>query len=264
MIGLIKNMAFYIILSTLVLLSVIACKPVIPSGEVITKNYEITDFTGVDIGSTFKAQITMADSYSVKVTFNKNLENHIKVSKDGEKLVINMKGVMITGRATLEAEITMPSIASVNFSGASHGTLKEFNLNNDFTSNISGASTLEFMDVNITGAFNNTVSGASRNTGSISANSMDLIVSSASTMEFTGTVNDMKLEVSGASSAKFSSLSVKNVNALVSGASNATIKVSEKLDVSVSGASRLEYIGSSNLVIGEVNITGASTFKKVS
>ncbi|MCX6013212.1 MAG: DUF2807 domain-containing protein [Chloroflexi bacterium] len=263
--NLLRNITVLLIIFSLVTLSIIGCIPIKPSGETVTKNYEITDFTSVDIGSAFKANITRADTYNIEVTFNKNLEKYIKVNKEGDKLVISTSWnwrAIVVGGITLEAEITMPVITSINFSGASRGTLQGFSLSNDLTSNVSGASTLEFININTTGVFKSTISGASRNTGSISANSIDFEASGASRIELTGTVKDIKLRLSGASSAQFSSLTAKNVDAEVSGASNATVKVSDKLDVSLSGASGLEYIG--NPSIGSANVTGASTLRKAS
>ena len=52
-----------------------------------------------------------------------------------------------------------------------------------------------------------------------------------------------------------------NIEASISGASSAYLKVNNKLDFDLNGASRLEYSGSPT--IGKMKVSGASTLKQV-
>jgi hypothetical protein len=78
-------------------------------------------------------------------------------------------------------------------------------------------------------------------------------------MELSCVTNDMEIEVSGASRADLEKFHARNVDVNLSGASEATVYVSETLDIEASGASRLYFIG--NPTIGEIDISGASTIK---
>jgi hypothetical protein len=85
-------------------------------------------------------------------------------------------------------------------------------------------------------------------------------VSGASTVELQGSANNISAGISGASRGKLEDFTLSEAKMNVSGASTATIRVSDTLDAVVSGASRLYYIGSPTL--GNVDVTGASTFSK--
>ena len=78
-------------------------------------------------------------------------------------------------------------------------------------------------------------------------------------METTGVANDMKIEISGASRASLEGFRTGNVDIVLSGASEATVYVNYKLDLEVSGASRLYFVG--NPQLGKTEVSGASTIK---
>jgi len=141
--------------------------------------------------------------------------------------------------ATLEAEITMPSLARIEASGASQVTISGFDSQSDLTIQPSGAGAIE---------------------GEISAGNSSIEASGASDVSLSGDCNDLALELSGASSAVLEDFPASDVWAVLSGASCATVNLTGTLDAEASGASHLTYLGSPTL--GSVQTSGASTIEE--
>lgn len=67
------------------------------TGEIETRQFTVTEFTSVDIGSAFSYEIGQADTYSVSITANSNMFEELKVAKVGQTLKIERKSIMATG-----------------------------------------------------------------------------------------------------------------------------------------------------------------------
>ncbi len=255
-----KKTLLAIILALAVVAIPLAGCGIASGGPVSTRTYDIKDFTGVVVGSAFKVEITRADTFSVSVTANENLFDHLEIVKSGSTLRIRTRSVSFSFNPTLEAKVTMPALDSLEVSGASRVTASGFKSSSDFRLEVSGASTVDFGLE--TGVFTANLSGASRTQGELKASDARIEVSGASRITLTGTGKDLALTASGASQATLSGFTVGDCAANISGASRASIAMNGTLDVTLSGASTLEYSGSPTL--GKTSVTGASTLRRAS
>jgi hypothetical protein len=212
----------------------------IGSGNLETEEYAFANFTRVEISSAFEFEIKQSNSYSINVTADDNVIDRVQISQDGQALKIRVGGVPTSFRGvTLKALVTIPQLRGLTVSGASRGTVSNF----DCTEAVSIA-----------------VSGASRVTGDITAGDIEFDVSGASTVQLEGSAADMVAIISGASRFSLGDFTVNNADVNISGASTGTINLDGRLDANVSGASTLLYIG--DPVMGTINVSGASTLSK--
>ncbi len=209
------------------------------SGNLETHGYAFTDFTKVEISSAFEFEIKQSGSYSINVTADDNIIDHIQVSKDDQTLKIRIVTVPSLRLVTLKASVAMPQLRDLTISGASRGTISDF-------------SSIEDLDI--------TVSGASRVTGDVTAGDIEFDIRGASTIQLEGSADDMIAAVSGASTCNLGDFTVNDADVNVSGASTGTINLNGRLDANVSGASTLLYIG--DPIMGDINTSGASTISK--
>ena len=96
------------------------------SGNVITRTFDLSGFTGVDVGGGFRVEITQSSSYRVRVTADNNTFDYIDVYKTEETLTIGLRSGFSFRSVTLKAEIAMPSLYAVAFSGGTQGKAEEF------------------------------------------------------------------------------------------------------------------------------------------
>ena len=248
------------------LLLMTGCIRIVPGGDGIvgsrdleTKEYDFTDFTTVEVGSAFEVEIRQSDTYGVSITLNENLFEYLDISRSGTTLRILMKTPQDYHQATRHASITMPELRTLNLLGANRGKVFGFTTDQDMTFLVTGASDLELADMQA-GDTTFNVSGASRVTGSITIADGDFDVIAASTIELEGSGIAVDLNVVAASSARLERFPVKTATANVIAASNATLEVSDRMDIDVSAASRLVYGG--DAILGSIQVSGGSTLSR--
>lgn len=246
-----------VILIALASLLVAACSNfvVVGSGKLVTKTFDLADFSSVEAGGIFRLEMVRDNSYSVTVTTDDNVADLLRVGKSGSTLKLDLAGGRSYNSVTLEARVTMPELRGLDLSGASRGTLSGFSSSTDLNIDISGASRLEIVDVTA-GDTEIEASGASRATGAIRASRVRLDASGASTLALDGTADEADVEGSGASRLELENLALGRANVDLSGASSATVNVSGRLDIELSGGSTLHYTGSPT--IGNLDISGGS------
>ena len=193
---------------------------VVGSGNARTQQETMSDFNVVDVGSGFRVHIAHSNSYKVSITADDNLFQYIQVFKTGSTMTIRLTPGVSVQSSTLKAEITMPTLIGVQFSGGVIGNATGFISTQDFRVELSGGSTLK----------------------------MD------------GEANNLVAACSGGSSLDLSKFTVANADIDFSGGSQGTINLSGRLNANLSGGSKLFYIGSPTLgdisTSGGSSITG--------
>lgn len=208
------------------------------SGDTVTVEVNATDFDEVSAGYAFEVDITQGDDYQVLVTVDQNLEEYLRVGKQGSRLNIQLDPAYNYVNSTLRAEITMPTLVGLELSGACQGSIDGFDATDRFDVEISGASTLR---------------------GDITTGDVTMNVSGASRAELEGSGQDLRLEASGASHVTMGDFTVRNADVEVSGASSAVVNVSGRLDAEATGASSVRYRGDPEL--GNIQASGAGSVR---
>jgi hypothetical protein len=180
---------------------------VIGSGNLQTREESFSGFEVVEIGSGFGVEVTQASSYHIQVTADDNVLNYVQVSKTGNTLSIRLQPGMSFQATALRAEITMPDLQELQFSGGTNGTAMDFVLAHDFRVELSGGSALR--------------------------------------ME--GEAGDLDADCSGGSRLELSDFAVNDADIVFSGGSQGTINLEGRLDADLSGGSKLFYFGSPTL-----------------
>jgi len=229
------------------------------SGELVKKELDNTGFNSVEVGNAFEIEVSQSDIYSIEITADDNIMDYIVVKQSGENLEIRLKSGYNYHSYTAIAKITMPELSGLSISGASSGTVEEFDIEGNVDINVSGASSLTLSAMNADG-IDIVVSGASGVNGNLTVDNADFEVSGASGLELSGSADDIDVTVSGASDLRLDDFTANDVDANVSGASTAVVNMDGTLNADVSGVSNLYYIG--DPVMGDINVSGVSSVEK--
>ena len=232
---------------------------IVGSPNLVTREFDFSSFIDVEIGSAFEIDIIQSDTSDVTITLNENLFEYLDISQSGETLRILMETDHNYRQSTLHATISMPRLRTLKLLGAVQAKVTGFSTDQTMDFVIIGASTLELADVEA-GDTRFNITGASRAIGSIKMADGNFEVSAASTIELEGEGTHMELTVLAASTARMEDFLVKTAEVHIIAASNATIEVSERLDIEVNSASRLVYGG--DAALGSVQVSGASTLSR--
>ena len=233
--------------------------------NIVTREMSFSDFSNVEVSSCFKVSIKQADSYSVNIAGNENLFSYINVSKSGSTLKIAIRSLpfpatpkLLSPRSNLRAEITMPELRKLRLSSAATCTVSGFSSQDGFDLNIAGNSVLD-IDIEA-GKTKVEISGASRLRGEMKLADAEFTLSGASRTELSGSAHSVGLNAWGASRLDLADFVLKDTGVNLKGASEATVKVNGKLDLDLSGGSRLYYSG--NPTMGKINVSGTSTLSQ--
>lgn len=235
----------------------IGASPIVTgSGKLISWDFDHRDFRKIEAGSAFELNIAKSDSYLVQVTFDENLLEYLDVEKSGDILRIRLKPNYNYINCAHTANITLPDLRELGLWGDSHAEVKGFHTSRSVRFELSGASSAHIEDF-VSGSMHFEISGGSNATGNIKIENGLLVLSGGSEIELTGTAGDISVKASGASLVRLDDFIVSSAGVNLSGASEATINTTGRLDVNMSGASRLYTIGKPKL--GEFSASGGST-----
>ena len=100
------------------------------SGERTTKNYELTDFAGVDVDGQWRVTIERGDAWRVSVEMPAELVDQVRVRRDGGKLELSYDGPWFgpidSDDGALQATITMPALETLRTEGMSQLSFSGF------------------------------------------------------------------------------------------------------------------------------------------
>lgn len=225
------------------------------AGKTITREQDFADFTNVEINCCFKADIRQAPQFSVSLTGKEDLLDYVSVDKSGSTLKVSVKPLRLRARPDLVIRITMPSLKKLRLRASATCKVCGFASEDPLDLNLSGASELDVSAQ--AGPTRVEISGASRLKGCLTVGDAEFVLSGASEAELKGSAGNSVLNAWGASRLGLSSFALGDTSVQLKGASRAVINVAGKLDLDLSGGSRLSYSG--NPTMGDVKVTGAST-----
>lgn len=202
----------------------------------VHKDFVVTDFDRLEMGSGLHIRVDHANAFSVKVNGDRRNVDDLEVYKQGNTLVVEFEDQRDRHHDTY-IDITMPALSAVNFSGASDSRIRGFE-SEQIDLYLSGASVCQ-VDAII--------------------DRIDLVVSGGSEVLLFGDGVMLLGELSGASSLKAFDYPVREATLELSGASSGRVTVTETLDVTAAGASSVLYRGEPSVV---ANTSGSSSVTK--
>ena len=211
-------------------------------GNVTTQNRSINDFKSVDVSSAIHLYVTQDSAFSVKVEIDNNLQEYIETYKDNEGVlhIDQRDNTNLNASQKIKVYVSAPVFAQLEASGACHiFSQNGLSSNNSININMSGASDAEL---------------------DVKAPKISVDLTGASSVTLKGETKDFSVDGSGSSDINCFGLMTENTDIELSGAGNAEVFASVKLDVHVSGAADIKYKG--NAVVNK-EISGAGSVKKV-
>jgi hypothetical protein len=209
------------------------------SGHTVAKPFDLAGFSKLSAGNAFQVTVAQGTAFSVVVTIDDNLVEHLDVAKSGDTLRVRLKPNMGVRNATLKAQITMPELTGLDLSGATHTTLAGFSSEKPLTVGLSGASHLH---------------------GDLKSGDARFHLSGASELELRGSASKLNVSASGASHVRLDQFSSKDATVDASGASHVSINAADKLEAEASGASQVRYLGQPQVL--KSRASGASSIRK--
>jgi hypothetical protein len=239
-----KKLFIYFIISSVVFSSCrggLFGKRVAGNGNVRIETRSPGTFNSVDISGAMDLYVKQESGRSVKIEADDNLLSYIVVDNEGDKLVIRPRdGFNLKPTGSIKVYVSSPVFYKIEASGAC-----------DVYSQNQIVST-DAVDLDL--------SGSSDAKMDIKAPKITAGVSGACSVELKGETKEFSGDGSGSSNFKCFDLKAENVVIDISGAGDAEVFASTKLDVDVTGAGGVKYKGSPSI---NQKISGAGSVRKV-
>lgn len=209
------------------------------SGNQVTQERNIGDFSRIETSGSFKIILKQDTSSNIRIVADDNIQKEIQTSIKGDRLVIDMDGnICDSGPVTIY--LSSKNFEGIESSGAVE-IMSEGKLNvNDFDLDLRGSSKV-MLDMN----------AANLRTSS----------SGASEIILKGQAGSHDLDLSGSSSVEALDFVVGKYQINTTGSSNSRINVLNELDISSSGSSDVEYRGNPAHIKNDES--GASSLRKI-
>ena len=239
-------------------------------GEVVTKEFNIKDFTGIDIGYNTEVTYVQGKNYKVEVKTTEKVFNALQVKNKGGVLTLDFpfRTPNKVKNEKVYLYITAPQINSFNLSGVTKLNAEGFSAER-MMMDVSGACAITVGDIDCSEA-DIDCSGASKFTANIKARGKaDFDCSGASTMKLKLKAKDIDLDFSGATKGNLDIVS-DNTEMEISGASKIEGSFKGKaIDLECSGTGKVdlnvdcERIKAENSGVAKVIISGTADDVKV-
>ena len=211
------------------------------NGHIQTETRTASSFNSVDVSGAIDVYVKQDSVSSIKVETDENLLQYIDVQNDNGTLYIHqMKGFWLKPTRSIKVYVSGSNFKRFEASGAC-----------DIISENKVTGT-EGIDIDL--------SGASDVKMELKAPKVYAELSGAGTIELKGETKDFTVKGSGSTDIKCFELMAENVSIKISGAGDADVFASVKLDVRVSGAGSVQYRGNANV---SQSVSGAGSVKKV-
>lgn len=209
------------------------------SGNVVTKERVLTHFNELDMSGGYKVELTQDSVQKVEIITDDNLQDHVKTTVNGDKLVVKSDKNLCPSGSIL-VKIHIKELSKLEASGA--------------------------VDVKTTNVFKQPsfelkTSGATESDLMMNVNTLSTRISGAGKITLRGQAAEYDIKISGAGKIKAFDLVANKCTVDISGAGDSEVNVLSELNVSASGASKVSYKGSPTKVVE--NSSGASSVKKV-
>lgn len=211
------------------------------TGNVITQSRNFSNFTGVSVSSAIDLYLKQDSGFSVKVETDDNLQQYIITGIENGVLYIKQAdNTSLDETGKIKVYVSAPLFKSMKATGACN-IISE----NTLSSN-------DAVDIGLTGASDARLE--------IKAPKISGDLTGASTLKIKGETKEFSVEGSGSSNIRCFDLLTEQTKIDITGACDAEVFASVKLDIRASGASDVRYKG--NAAISQ-DISGAGSVKKV-
>ena len=211
-------------------------------GSIKSEERTVNSFKNVEASGAVDVYVSQGELKPVKIETDGNLLQYVEVIQSGDKIIIRQRrGFNLDPTDKIKVYVTTPVYNKIDVSGASniYGTGKITNTE-DIKLEVSGAGDIKM---------------------ELDAPAVQAEVSGAGSVNLKGQTKSFDLDLTGAAKGHCADLLSENTDVHITGAGDADVYASVKLNADVSGAGSVTYKGGATNV--SQHVTGAGSVKKV-
>lgn len=234
------------------------------NGNIVTRNYEVTDFDEISTSLSATVNFTVSNDYTCRVRVDENLLEYLDIKVKGHELILKRQNELknVTLRATeFVIEVSAPRLEEINLAGS--GTLNVLSRMEaeELEVNVAGSGDVYFKEPLIVGDLELNVAGSGNiDCDVLEADQLDANVAGSGDLKVdSGTVREAEAGVAGSGDIVLL-CDIVNLEANIAGSGDIKARVRSKLTYGIFGSGDIGYYG--NPVV-EGNKVGASRVNRL-
>ncbi len=195
------------------------------TGDVITEERAIGDFTRVNASGIGELDITQGDTNALTIEADEAIMPYLTSEMHGDTLELGIednKTLSTTGTVVIRYHLTVTDIDAITLSGMMALT--------------TGPLTTDHMELILSGSGNLEIE-------TLTASSLDVTLSGMGNVTVSGEAAELTVSISGAGNLTAGELRSQTAQASISGLGGATLWVTDALNIHISGSGSVEYYG---------------------
>lgn len=217
-----------------------SCSYTSGSGNIITENRSVKDFTGISVGGNFDVEVKIGPATEVKVEADDNIMRYIETVVSGNTLKIRTKDLHNYGDVHMKVYITTPSLVKINASASARVDVKD--------------------EIKSTEKISFNASSSGNIHADVDAPDVEADASSGAGLNLTGKTRTYNAQASSGGSIKSFDLLSENTIVQVSSGASARVHASISLNAQASSGGTVRYHG--DAAVTKTESSGGSINKK--
>lgn len=242
-----RNQRLIVLAAVVLALATFGCeggvgfKTIRGSGTVEEKTYEVSDFSSVELATIGRFVVELGETEELRVQAEENLIEYFEVEVHNDRLKIgSRKNVNLIPTKGVYYYLTVKELDTVVISGLGSVELPEMDVPR--------------FSVEITG-------GGSVDMDGLSGDAIEAEISGVGSLSIDGgEIDEQDVLISGGGSYKARNLQSARAEIEIDGLGSATVRVSEHLDITISGGGSVEYFGDPSV---DQDVSGLGHVKKI-
>ena len=208
----------------------------------VSKDWDVADFTTLVIGSSFRAEIARGDRFAVQTSAGAPVAGRVEVRRDGKTLSVGLAQAAQPARTVqddppLVVRITLPRLEAITLASAARARLV-----NELDS--------DRLDIRL--------DGAARLDGTVRAKYLAVGVAGASRLALRGGADGADLRIAGASRLELADMVLKAAHVGIAGQGSADLNIRSQTPVLVGLSGAAQLVGSIEASDLQAGAAGAS------
>jgi len=255
---------FRYILILLFFLPALACNMLIPnsvtgSGKIVTQTVDVSNFNSVSLEGSGDVYIQQGQTESLTIEADDNILPLLVTTVKGNELVLSTKpNQNINPSQKVVYHITVKDLKGVSLRGSGNFYVDPLK-SDSMDVLLSGSGDITFKDLT-TGKFSPDLNGSGNiNANKLAATTIDASVKGSGDVSLAGKADSQTISFSGSGNYNAGELQTGSADIDIAGSTNATVWVTNALNVKVNGSGTVSYYGKPT-----VNQSGSGSGKIVS
>lgn len=231
-----------------------ACTAESGNGDVVSRSYDVAEFSKIDLSLSGEAIVTVGEAYSVSLSTDANLHDLLQIEVRDDTLHLELQNnTMIANPTEMIFTIAVPELTTVTVSGSGEITIEDIEAET-LEVIVSSSGEIEIDDLVLDSLIVEVSGSGDVELEEVETVSAEVTISGAGTAILEGETQSLNVTVSGSGDLEAFDFEAQEVTVRINSSGTAQVNADDTLTGTVSGSGDVIYRGNADETI---NVSGS-------